>query len=199
MLYLLFFANLIVLGQTPEQIALDFYAEKILQNSQGANIRYDGQVSTENKLENLASHIVSEYYFCKMQTIKTKNRDSIKIILDEYNSEISPILQEQYQFINLEEKRKLQLTTPKNIKFKKELKSKKLKGGSVIRFHIKKIWRSIFPMKSNLVIEPAVFYRAHYYVWLKVSTLDSLFGKWYFIKISKNHNVIDYCSSSWMQ
>ncbi|MBN3584687.1 hypothetical protein JYB64_20015 [Algoriphagus aestuarii] len=193
-LFLILIISTTCYGQNPAQEALDFYANNILPIKRGIVVRYDGQVEKVDSSYNELAHIVlDEFYRCKVDPRGDSNN---KIKIDSKNwLELSKAIRNEV--FKPQHKVEGKLTIPANIRSKKKLKYKDLKGGFV-RFYAEKIYHLVFPVKFNLTVEPLVSYNGNDYVWLRVSKNDLEYGSWYFIKLSQQ-KVLDWCEVSWIQ
>lgn len=191
-------------GQSPEQVALDFYAANVLNKPtdkyflsyhKDIKLRYDKRINPINsKYQELAYFIISEYNACKMNSggVNNLNVKSTYENLDKVSRQI-----ETFQLVVPDSISQEFLIIPKGIKYKKKLKYKKRKGG-FIRFYSQKLWKSFFKEKFNLTIEPHSIFKEHKYVWLKVDKNDLEYGDHYFIEII-NDQVTDWCQESWIR
>ena len=75
LIFLIFNAS-ICLGQNPEQVAVDFYAQKFSKENKGKRIRFDGKIKSYG--EKQAGIIIRTFHYCKIGK-HNQNNDSIKI------------------------------------------------------------------------------------------------------------------------
>jgi hypothetical protein len=201
---LLTFLIELTFGQSPEQLALDFYAKNILNKPTDdhflsyhgkINLRYDKHINPiDSQYQGLAKLIVEEFIQCKFDPRGANNND-IKLTFDDWNAIHQQI--DTIEFLVPEQTNGDLLIIPKGIKYKKKLKYKKLKGG-FIRFHVQNFWHWFFKEKFNLTIEPYCIYDKHNYVWLRVSKNDLEYGDYFFLEMT-NNQVTDWCQVSWIQ
>ena len=189
---LLIFGISICFGQSPEQVAIDFYAKKFSKENKGNRIRFDGKVKIYE--EKQAKIIISKFYYCKIKKKSFKN-DSIKINYSNIDK-----IHEQLKKIKIvfEKSNSEKLEIPDNFKYRKKLKFKNFKG-SFLKFYTNKIWHWFFPYKFNFAIEPAVKLNEFYYVRMTIVKNDSEYGSEIIVKISKDLKVVDWCEEYWIQ
>jgi hypothetical protein len=182
----------ICFAQNPEQIAVDFYAQKFSKENKEKRIRFDGKI--KNYGNELAEGIIISFYRCK--TRKTNaNNDSITVAISDIKKYIDQIQEVDIEFQNnYPEKLKI----PDNFKYRKNLKYKKLHGG-FIHYYSDKFWHWIFPYKYNFTVEPAVKFNDFYYVRLALDKNDSEYGSLITVKITNELKVIDWCEEWWIQ
>lgn len=195
----------VLFGQSPEQIALNFYAIKILNqptddqflsyHDKKIKVRYDKHINPiDSQYQELCKLITSQHNDCKIDP-RGINNSEVKRTFEEWKNireRIDTTTFEVPEPTNAEE-----LQIPEGIKYKKNLKFKKLRGG-FLKFYADKIWYLFFREKFNLTIEPHCKFDTHKYVWLKVSKDDLEYGDYYFIEIT-NKKVTDWCQISWIQ
>jgi len=193
-LILILFANQIVIGQSFEQIALDFYASEILDNQKNKKVFFDGIINPiDSQYQELSEFVIERFYYCKADP-RGVNNDKIKVKTEEWTSICKQVKIDIFEPL-IQNSEKLIIKNP--IRKRKKLKYKKLRGG--IHFIAERFWHSIFPVKYNLTVEPVISYKEYYYVWLRESKRDFEYGNWFFIKISKDKIVEDWCEVSWIQ
>ena len=187
------------LAQPPEQIALDFYAENLLNQrrepfvnpDKGIIVNYDQKIiPIDSQYQSIAEFIVGRYFLCKINP-QYANNPKIKIAIEDIENKklgkfIIPIPTNQDE-----------LLIPEEVKYKKRLKYKKLRGG-FIRSFISRLGNNLFREKFNLKVFPYCEYEGRQYVWLKVSKKDSEFWYNYFIEITDG-DVTDWCQNGWIQ
>jgi len=191
-LILLVFNVSISLGQNPEQVAVDFYAQKFSKENKEKRIRFDGKIKSYG--EKQAGIIISTFHYCKIGK-HNQNNDSIKIDfsdIDKLNVQLKKIE------IGFKKNYPEKLKIPDNFKYRKKLKYKKLRGG-FMNFYADKIWHSVFPHKFNFAVEPSVKFNGFYFVRLAIDKNDSEYGSNVIIKLNKNLKVVDWCKESWIQ
>lgn len=181
-------------GQNSAQVALDFYAHNILPTKHGIVVRYDGQIEKADSTYNELAHLVlDEFYRCKADP-RGENNSNINLDSEDWLQLSKTIRNVVFK---PQERFEGKLTIPSNIKSKKKLKYKDLKGG-LLRFHAKNLYHLVLPVKFNLTVEPMVTYNGNDYIWLRVSKNDLEYGSWYFIKIGQQ-KILDWCEISWIQ
>lgn len=193
-LILILFANQIIYGQSFEQIALDFYANEILDNQKNKKVFFHGVINPiDGQYQELGELVIEEFYYCKANP-RGVNNDTIKIKFEELISICNQVKGNEFESIAPNSEG---LIINRPIRKRKKLKYKKLRGG--ICFFSERFWHSIFPVKYNLNVEPIIAYKEHYYIWIRLSKRDFEYGNWFFIKINKDKEVEDWCEVSWIQ
>ncbi|MBN7811367.1 hypothetical protein J0A68_10380 [Algoriphagus sp. H41] len=181
-------------GQNSAQRTVEFYAQNILPTKNGIVVRYDGRIEKADSSYNELAHLILvEFYRCKADP-RGDNNDDLKIDSDEWVELSMTIRKEVFISRPMFEGR---LISPPNIKSRKNLKYKDLKGGFV-RYYPKNLFHRVFPVKFNLTVEPIVSYNGSDYVWLKVSKNDLEYGSWYFFELNEQ-TVLDWCEIGWIQ
>ena len=155
-------------------------------------VLFDGKVKY-SKTEFHAMDIES-FYNCKLDSDNMNE----KVIQseDEYLRFYNKIQNYNFQTIEIESSI---LNIPKPILKRQKLKHKKSKNHNRIYYFLERFRDSLFPIKYNLQINSPVQFENEFYVWLGISKNDGEYGYWYFIKISKEKEVIDWCETSWEQ
>ena len=187
--------NSFTFAQSTVQTALNFYAKNILPHERKSKVFYDGHVnSTDSGFQDLAKHILTSYYWCKLDP-RGVNNDSVLIDIHIYD-EISKVA-ENYNFNRLQiSKSKLNIPSP--IKKRKKLNYKKI-GGSQFKFCLEKICHLMFPIKYNIKIDQPIFFDEYYYVLIHVDKNDYEYGSWYFFKLSGVDTIYDWCEIYWIR
>jgi len=189
---LLVFKITLCLGQSPEQVAVDFYAQKFSKENKEKRIRFDGKIKIYG--EKQAKNIITTFHYCKIGK-HNENNDSIKIDfsgIDKINDQL------EKEEIRFEKKYPVKLEIPDSFKYRKKLKSKKLRGG-FINFYTDNIWHSIFPYKFNFAVEPSVKFNGFIYVRMAIDKNDSEYGENVIVKMTGKLKIIDWCQESWIQ
>ena len=192
-IFLVLFSNFLF-AQT-EQISLDFFAENLLPKIKNAKVFYDGKVidkidyeKQEAKIddETIVEIILWDYSRCK--------RDSRGISNTEFNFKNNFELKKMTEFANLKNSTAKNLTIPKNIKFIKELETKKRKSGK-LRYKINKI----LVQKFNLKISPSIQIAENTFLTrIYMNKQDYEYGQNFDIIVT-NGNVVDWCENFWIQ
>jgi len=167
-----------------EQLSLIFFAKELLPKNENCKVYFDGKVNQKESYdESIIKDIVSDYYYCKYDG-RLANNNSFKI--DSFD------LHKIESSANIEKSLETKLTTPKNIKFKQELKYKKrLAGKYLVKLN------KIFTPKYILKITPSIEIESDCYITvINLNKIDSSEGKIFYI-ITKNSIVIDWCESGW--
>lgn len=180
--FLLFITN--SLFSQNEQLSLNFFAKELLPKIENCKVYFDGKVNqNESYDESVIKNIVSDYYYCKYDG-RLANNNNFKINTFD--------LKKIENSANIEKSIDTKLTTPKNIKFKKELNYKKRPSGKLL-VKINKI----FTPKYFLEISPSIEIDNDYYLTLiHLNKIDLSAGIVYYI-VTKNDEVIDWCESGW--
>jgi hypothetical protein len=191
-------------GQTPEQIALDYYATNILNQSihelyvpyhKNIKLRYDKRINKiDSQYQQLSRGIVGDYYECKISLIDAEIEE-VRRFYYEWE-DIQPLL-DTITFIVPDQRNTAHLQVPKEIKFKKNLKYKNLKGG-FMRFYAKKVWQLFFRERFNLKVEPHCTFNGRQYVWLRIDKYNREYGDHCIIEITHSQ-VTNWCINSWIQ
>ena len=186
------------LGQDilPEQLALDFYCENILEIKNGQSVYYDESIQEiDSSYQELGQFILERYYYCKRLK---RGLNNTEIIIDDgiYERELKAVREYDFQR-SLDQQVRL-LNGRRPLKKRRNLKYTDLTR-TRLGFVFEEIWHSIFPEKFNLVIEPAVHYEGDSYVLLRVNKRD--FECWYFyiIVLRASGEVKDWCEEYWVQ
>lgn len=168
-----------------EQLSLNFFAKELLPKIENCKVYFDGKVNQKESYdESVIKDIVSDYYYCKYDG-RLANNNNFKINTFD--------LKKIENYANIEKSLETKLTTPKNIKFKKELKYKKRLTG---RFLVK--INKIFTPKYILNVSPSIEIENNCYITvIHINKIDGSEGLIYYI-ITKNSTVIDWCEDGWI-
>ncbi|MBB3696549.1 hypothetical protein KMW28_24040 [Flammeovirga yaeyamensis] len=192
-LFLIFFSSINSFGQSLsyEEVALKFYAENILSKNGDDNIFYDGKIiPIDSNYQQMAEELINYFYGCKYDP-RGENNESISLNKEEFEDALNMV--KNYNFKPFTTNNEVKVPEP--IIMKKKLKWKKYIGG----IRIYRLWRSERPIKFNLSIQPVVHFKNYYFVCILIDKNDFEYGNWFFIKLTKEQNVVDWCSVSWIQ
>ena len=178
-----------------EKISLNFFARNLVPQLKKTIVCYDGKVIDKSDYEKpkknsddetTIENILWDVFITKddRRGISNKNTDFAKTF--DYGKVV--------KFANTKNSTSKILVIPKNILFRKVLKSKDRKAGKM-RYKINKI----FPQKYNLKVSPSIEIGENIYLtrlWL--TKQDDADGS-YFDIIAKDNKIVDWVEISWVQ
>lgn len=189
-LFILLFSNLIF--AQAEQISLDFFAENLLPQIDKVKVFYDGKIiekadyQKQNAEETIIENIIWDY------SLQGKGRRGISNKDLDFYTKLN--FEEIGKFANVKNSTQHNLKTPKSVKFKNTLKTKKRKSGK-IRYRINKL----FTEKYNLRVSPSIQLTDKIFLTRIFLTKQDFEKGSYFDIIVQNNKVVDWLEIGWIQ
>lgn len=188
----LFFSSFLF-SQT-EQVSLNFFSESLFPKLKRMIVYYDGKVIDKTAYEKpkqgddetVIEIILADYSITTHDRRGISNKNSAFANNFDYNEVI--------KLANIKNSTAKNLIIPKNLKFKKELKTKERKYGK-LRFKI----NNFFSQKYNLLISPSIQIGENTYItMIFLNKQDYAKGNNFSI-ICNNGKVIDWVEIGWIQ
>ena len=188
----LFFSSFLF-SQT-EQVSLNFFSESLFPKLKRMIVYYDGKLIDKTAYEKpkqgddetVIEIILADYSITTHDRRGISNKNSAFANNFDYNEVI--------KLASIKNSTAKNLIIPKNLKFKKELKTKERKYGK-LRFKI----NNFFSQKYNLLISPSIQIGENTYITrIFLNKQDYAKGN-YFDIICNNGKVIDWVEIGWIQ